>query len=54
VAVCLWSDGREARQGTANPSTRVQIPFRPPEVLSKEELLVEHYNFIYLGRLAQR
>ena len=26
----VWSDGREARQGTANPSTRVQIPFRPP------------------------
>ena len=28
--VSFWSDGREARQGTANPSTRVQIPFRPP------------------------
>ena len=24
------SDGREARLGTANPATRVQIPFRPP------------------------
>ena len=28
--VRFWSDGREARQGTANPSTRVQIPFPPP------------------------
>ncbi len=26
----IWSGGREARQGTANPSTRVQIPSRPP------------------------
>ena len=26
-----WN-GREARQGTANPSTRVQIPFPPPEL----------------------
>ena len=24
-----WWNGREARQGTANPSTRVQIPFPP-------------------------
>ena len=24
------SDGREARLRTANPATRVQIPFRPP------------------------
>jgi len=30
VAVFLWWNGREARQGTANPSTRVQIPFPPP------------------------
>ncbi len=27
-----WSGGREARQGTANPSTRVQIPSRPPSL----------------------
>ncbi len=27
------SDGREARLGTANPATRVQIPFRPPKIL---------------------
>ena len=26
----IWSDGREARLRTANPATRVQIPFRPP------------------------
>ena len=28
--VVSWWNGREARQGTANPSTRVQIPFPPP------------------------
>jgi hypothetical protein len=30
TAIFVWSGGREARQGTANPSTRVQIPSRPP------------------------
>lgn len=30
MAISNWSGGREARQGTANPSTRVQIPSRPP------------------------
>ena len=29
------SDGREARLGTANPATRVQIPFRPPYLFLK-------------------
>ena len=35
TAIFIWSGGREARQGTANPSTRVQIPSRPP-LLVKE------------------
>ena len=29
VALFLWSGGREARLRTANPATRVQIPFPP-------------------------
>ncbi|MEY3714954.1 MAG: hypothetical protein RJB59_757, partial [Actinomycetota bacterium] len=33
TAIFVWSGGREARQGTANPSTRVQIPSRPPLLL---------------------
>ena len=32
MAFLSWWNGREARQGTANPSTRVQIPFPPPEL----------------------
>ena len=35
MAVFLWWNGREARQGTANPSTRVQIPSRPPLLMNK-------------------
>ena len=31
------SDGREARLGTANPATRVQIPFRPPRKSNKSK-----------------
>ncbi len=31
-----WWNGREARQGTANPSTRVQIPFPPPRRYTSE------------------
>ena len=34
----LWSGGREARQGTANPSTRVQIPSRPPLLMKEFDL----------------
>ena len=64
TAIFVWSGGREARQGTANPSTRVQIPFRPPSVALKEanfgksdklaHNLISTQNLIYLGRLAQR
>ena len=36
------SDGREARLGTANPATRVQIPFRPPFTLINPALTAEY------------
>jgi len=51
-----WS-GREARQGTANPCTRVQIPSPPRnciEIITKIEQLVRRITVVfYNGRLAQ-
>ena len=35
--VKVWWSGREARLGTANPATRVQIPSPPPDVVVVED-----------------